>query len=1182
MMQPIGKNYSETYTFHFIFLARHDAFLSRSGILPPFSYIINLFLYAKHTNFCNFHRNLVSSWRVGGWLLRFKRRSQPANSELANQLSMKIAKDFKHLHFRASLPLYLQTLLFFLTIFFINNFILCFAKNTSEKLLFNHSTMTIKALLRFAFAIALFAIAPLSLWAQVTSAAINGLISSTKGEELIGATVVAVHTPSGSEYGTVTRQDGRFTLPAVRVGGPYTITVSYVGFETQKLNGIMLSLGQKFTTEVKLKEASSTIGEVVVTAEPNSVINSDRTGAATNISGDQIRALPTISRSASDYTRLTPSSDGNSFGGRNDQYNNFSLDGATLNNPFGLDAATAGGQSDAQPVSLDAIDQIQVSIAPYDVTQAGFTGAAVNAVTKSGTNDFKGTAYGFFRNQNMTSGKVADVEVAKNKLNQGQYGISIGGPIIKNKLFFFANAEIERRSDIGTAGWIASRPGLSGGNVSRVAAADLDAVRSALKSIGYETGDYENFTHKTNNQKGLIKLDWNINQSNHLTATYNTLDAYKEKPAHPSAIGRRGPDYTTLQFYNSGYRINNKLQSVVVDLKTLLGSKISNDLQIGATKFTDTRDPFSSAAPSINIGKDGSRYIIAGHEPFSIFNRLNQRMLQAKDNVTIYLKKHTVTVGAGIEQFTFGNAFNLGTYGGTFGPGYGSVQSFLDSVKSGEVARNIAGAKATEKFNSVDDNRWSWYHLKVGQASVYAQDEFQASKNLTITAGIRIDKPLYFDTQDSIKAKLAKSAYKPEIQYYDEVGTPVKFDHTVLPSNAPLISPRLGFNWDVKGDKTMQLRGGSGLFTGRLPFVWIGNHVGNPNFYFYCVTKSDFKFPQVWRSNLGYDQKFGEGFTLSADLIYTQDLNGMMVRNYGLKLPGGTLSGPDKRPIYRKEDRATVFGGSTDAFVFTNTNIGNSTNVSLQLQKSWKSGGYAMLGYNYGLSQDASSIEAEISSDAYDRNPAYGNVNTAVLSPSLYGNLHRVVGAATKKISYANGKMATTVSAFFQAAKGGRFSYTYGGDINNDGSGNNDLIYIPSDADLNSMAFTNDAQKAAFKSFIEQDDYLSTHRGEVMQKYGILSPWYSNVDIRVMQDFNVKVAGRNNTIQLSLDILNAGNLVNSNWGVRQLPANTQPVGVSVKDGVPTYSFDTNLKSTFVNDFSLLSRWQAQVGLRYIF
>ncbi|KIC96437.1 TonB-dependent receptor [Flavihumibacter solisilvae] len=1026
----------------------------------------------------------------------------------------------------------------------------------------------------------LLVVACVSVMAQATTSSISGQITDSKGQPLINATVTVTHTPTGTAHSTTTKTDGRFTVPNLRVGGPYTINLSHVGHQPKTIENVTLSLGQPYAVDEALTESSTDLSSVVVVGQRNPVMSARRTGLSTQVTSEQLRNLPTISRSAMDYTRLTPASDGFSFAGRNSQYNNFSLDGAVFNNPFGLDAATPGGQTDAQPISLDAIEQIQVAIAPYDITQAGFTGASVNTVTKSGTNQFRGTAYAFYRNEDLTGKKVKGNKILAPDLNQFQGGFAFGGPIIKNKLFFFVNAELEDRTDQGS-NFVAARPGLSGSNVSRVTAEDLESVSTALRNrFQYETGVYEGYTHNTDNVKGLVKLDWNISSKHSLAFTYNFLDASKDKPAHPSAIGRRGPDYTTLQFYNSGYTINNKLNNFALELKSNISSTYANKFRAVYTTFRDTRDPFSVPFPVININKDGVRYIVAGHEPFSIHNKLNQDAFQVTDNFNIFLNKHTLTLGGSFEQFKFENSFNLDAYGGTFGPGHASVQEFVNQVNSGDFDDEVAFAR-----NAFEAGNWNWANSKLGQFALYAQDEWSILKNLRVTVGVRMDIPLYFDTKDNIIPN------KDDVTYYDENGTPVKLDNTKLPDQTPLFSPRLGFNWDVFGNKTLQVRGGTGLFTGRFPFVWVGNQVANPYWFYYNVTAPDFEWPQVWRSNIGVDYRFASGWTTSLDVVYTKDLNAMMVRNYGLNLPTSTLNGVEDRLVYDNANKAHYDGLGfpipVSAYVFDNVKVGHQFNISAQVQRYFEKGYYVMFGYNYLTAEDASSISAEISGDAFDRNPAINNVNDAISTPSLYGNKHRFVAAGFRKFTYSKDKLATTVSLFAQYAQGGRFTYTYAGDINNDGSVFNDLIYIPTDADLDVMTFSGNAQAQAsqregYRAFIEQDDYLSGRRGQYAEKYAILSPWYSNWDFRLLQDFNFKVGERINTVQFSMDVLNIGNLINSDWGVRQLPINSQPVGVSVVNNTPIYSFDTAQQTTFVDDFSLLSRWQIQFGLRYIF
>ncbi|MEL7117902.1 MAG: carboxypeptidase regulatory-like domain-containing protein [Bacteroidota bacterium] len=1039
----------------------------------------------------------------------------------------------------------------------------------------------------------------LPMMAQVTTASINGVATDADGQPLEAATIVAIHVPSGAQYGTTTRSDGRYTLPNLRVGGPYKITASFVGFETREETLPQLSLAQKLTLNFSLASNAQDLTEVIVTGIADPVINNERTGAATNISSTQLRVLPTISRSASDYTRLTPAASGNSFAGRNDQFNNFSLDGSIFNNPFGLDAATPGGQTDAQPISLDAIDQIQVSIAPYDVTQSGFTGAAVNAVTKSGTNNLSGTVFGFTRNQDLTGSRVNGNDIFVPELSQTQFGFSLGGPVVKNKLFFFVNAEVERREDLGSNFIALGAGGTDAENVSRVEASDLQAVSNVLSQrFGYQTGAYENYLHNTDNEKGIVKLDWNISNSHSLTATYNFLNASKQKPAHPSALGRRGPDATTLQFFNSGYQINNVIHSGLLELKSLFSNKFSNKLQVGFSAFRDTRDALSAPFPVVNINRDQIRYIVAGHEPFSINNALDQDVFQLTNNFNIYSGDHTYTIGFSFERFNFDNSFNLGVYepfgvpypGGTFGPGFNSTAEFIDFVNSGDMDAVVDHAQ-----NTFDAGNWALAETNVGQLAAYIQDEWALNDRFTLTYGLRVDAPLYFDTAEKIEENIARKGglfsdggtYNPDITYYDEEGNPIMFTHTDLPEGNVLFSPRIGFNWDVNGDRSVQLRGGSGLFSGRFPFVWIGNQVANPDFFFYNMTRNDFRFPQVWRTNLGFDRKFSNGWVLTTDFIYTRDVNAMMVRNYGLNLPTARLNGVDNRQIYNPATDRSSFGNS--AYVFTNTDLGRSINATIQLQRNWANGLYTSFGYNYLDARDASSIEAEISGDAFDRNPALNNVNQAVLTPSLYGNRHRFLGSAYKKFTYGNsGRWGTTISVFFEYVEGGRFTYTYSGDINNDTSPLNDLIYIPTDGEIDQMQFTGTttevgAQREALKRYIAQDDYLSENRGEYAETYAILSPWFSNWDLRILQDFNFKAGDKTNTIQFSIDVLNLGNLINSNWGVRQFPTNTQPIGVSLDENFnPTYSFDTTLQSTFIDDFSLLSRWQVQFGLRYIF
>ncbi len=1053
---------------------------------------------------------------------------------------------------------------------------------------------------------------------QVTTATLSGLVQNKKGEPLASATVTVEYTAAGIKQVIATRADGRFTVPNLRVGGPYKVTVNHVGHRVTVIENVYLELGQNTPLEFSIEEKTTELGEVIITGGTR-IFDNKRTGASTTINNRLIRSLPSISRSADDYLRLTPSAsstyNGVSFAGRNGQYNNFSLDGAIFNNPFGLDAPTPGGQTNAQPVSLEAIDQIQVNIAPYDVTQAGFTGAGVNTVTKSGNNNFTGTAYMFYRNQDFTGRKVDGTKFEIPDLSQFQFGVAFGGPIVKNKLFYFVSIESENRVDQPTSYVAQNANNVGKSNTSRVLESDLIAVSTILKNkFGYNTGAYQGFTHDQKNYKWLAKIDWNINSVHKLALTYNGLDASKDKPAHPSAIGRRGPDFTTLQFQNSGYEIVNKLHSFSGELKSNFNSKFANKLRAVYTSFRDSRNPFSTPFPVVNISKNGVRYIVAGHEPFSIHNRLNQDALQLTNNFNVFLKNHTLTAGLSYEQFKFGNSFNIVGYGPTLFSD-ADIKTFKDSVPvSGAYVFGFYPLDVDVSYAAkrAAADQWSWYYLTVGQLSAYFQDEINVGKNLTLTVGLRADKPSYrnlsFRSPDFNGDGTFKGTYtegSPTLQnndnltLFDADGKPVKngagkdLDNNRMPTKKILFSPRVGFNWDAKGDKSLQVRGGSGLFTGRFPFVWLGNHIGNPFSFFYNATDRNFQWPQVWRTNIGTDFRIPFGTIFSVDLSYTKDVNAMMVRNYKLGTPTGTLSSGtgDQRKIYTAANK-----GNDNAYVFTNTKVGYQFNMSVQAQQTFKNGLYAMFGYNYLVAKDASSISAEISSDAFDRNPVLNNSNAAILTPSLYGNTHRVIAAVSKKCEYGKSKMwATTFSAFGSWNSGNRFAYVYGGDINNDGTGSNDLMYVPTDAEISTMTFTpfSDingnlqspaAQRAAFIKFITQDKYLNGLRGKYTEKYGGETPWYSQLDMRILQDLRF---GKDNkqTVQLSFDFVNLGNFINSKWGVKKYATTSgyfQPLSVGLSGSTPVYQFDPSLTKTFLANPELQSRWQMQFGIRYIF
>jgi hypothetical protein len=1046
----------------------------------------------------------------------------------------------------------------------------------------------------------------------VTTSAIKGLVLDAKGQPLPGATVQAVHVPTGTKYGVSTRDNGQFDLLNLRIGGPYEITVSFVGYETFVERNVQLALGKTYETRVVLREgAGQQLDEVVVRGNRDGQINPDRTGAATNIGSAAIRSLPTISRSQEDFTRLTPQASGGglSFGGRNPLYNNFSLDGSIFNNSFGLDSPTPGGQTNSQPVSLDAIDQIQVSIAPYDVRQGGFSGAGVNAVTKSGTNSFKGTAYTYYRNESLIGRRVEGAEIENPSLKFNQTGVALGGPIVKDKLFFFGNAEFTRQTDPGqtfrpatSAAEAQAALGGQVGGVSRVLQSDLDAIQQRLVSAyGYDPGTYQGFNYRTYSDKVLAKIDWNINSNNTFSVRYNYLRSYRQQGPHPIAIApsSRVPGVNTLQFSNSGYTINNNLNSVVAELNSTFGTgKFSNKAQVSYSAFDDYRElPSSTFFPMIDITLGGTTYTSVGTEQFSANNTLTQHILQLTDNLSYFAGKHIFTVGANYEQFKFENGFNLQRYG------YQRLElnDFFALTRPGTAgfldlnAQAAAGGQARVKQAATD----------VAQLGLYVQDEFQLNPAFKLTLGVRADIPIYNTTIAPNPQIAAATLLTPD-------GQPTRQDVTEFPKSTPLFSPRLGFNYNSQGEgRKTQLRGGTGIFTGRIPFVWLSNQASNSQFdngYTFQIntTGRNFKFPQVWRSNLAVDQELPGGVVATLEAIYTKDINAVVHRNYNFVTPTQTLAGTnggDNRQIYPAEGpRLNSFTGPNGQFTFLDAGVIGLENVSkgyqysltAQLRKEFVNGFYITAAYTYAQAKDVTSNPGEIAGDAFQRLPVVGNPNQPKLAYSDFGLQHRFIAAGGRRFAYANDHMATTLGFFFEAGQGNRFSYTYAGDLNRDGIDGNDLLFVPNAQNqINLVAYTNaagqtvtpDQQWQQLSSYIGQDAYLSQHRGEYTERNGAISRWYTQLDAKVLQDFTVTTgSGKKNTLQLSFDILNVGNLLNRNWGDRYLVGNNRLIEATYPTAgtsAPAYTFRGG-NQTFFTDTSLASRWRAQVGVRYIF
>ncbi len=1087
----------------------------------------------------------------------------------------------------------------------------------------------------------------------VTTAAVSGVVTDVNGEPLVGANVVAVHGPTGTQYGTSVRSGGAYNLPNLRVGGPYTITASFVGFASKQESNIFLSLAEDLRLDFRLVEEAVELEAVLVTAEGDEILNSSRTGAATFVGAQEVAQLPTVKRSTRDLTRLDPRSDGNlSFGGRNWLYNNISLDGSYYNNPFGLDAPEPGGQSNAQPVPYDAIEQVQVSVAPFDVREGGFTGAGINQVTKSGSNEFQGSAYFYTRNENFVGNEVSGQTVVENPdLSFSQTGVTISGPLVKNKLFFFANGEIERRDDPGT-NFSANTSGRAGAGESRVEASVMERIRRRMiSSYDYDPGDYEGFTHSTDNEKLLVKLDWNVSDNHNLSLRYNYLDAFREQPPHPFVLSfagtGRGPNETSLPFQKSGYRINNKLHSFALELNSR-SDRIANRFFASFNIFRDHRDPFSEDFPTLEIGEGGVTYTTVGHEPFSIHNILDQDVIQLTNNFSYFAGRHVLTVGANYESFKFFNSFNIFRHG-FFGLPFASTTLFsLDQFFDVTDPNSPNFIDFTDLIAS-SETPFKGEKIDVAQLSIYAQDEFLASEAFSVTVGLRVDIPTY--GTDPVE-----NPYSTGLTLLDQDDNGETVNQASLAGAKPLFSPRLGFNWDPSGNRTTQVRGGAGIFTGRVPFVWIGNVISNPGFnpslppdgspagssdiktrdggdidptslierteQYTRLAQSfdlngmdpDFKWPQVWTVNLGIDHQLPWGLLGTLEFIYSKDINSVVVRNADLKTPDRTLA--DGRPYYggfgfNELNQAFPFEGA-GVYVIDNSSEGYNYNITAQLRKRFASGLNAGLAYTY-LEAKSLLKSTEIASVLFSESPVQGDPNDPQLGFSEFGNRHRITGNATYSLNWTD-DVSTQFGLFFEVAEGNaflgaggnRYSYTYSGDVNGDGFGGNDLIFIPAspsdirfsetDASGNFVGTAED-QWNRLNAFIEQDDYLKEHRGEIAERFGGVNPWFSNVDLRVVQEFGFNVGTRRQKLQVSMDILNVGNLLNSDWGVRKVatPAATSPltlVGFD-GDGQPTFNFRGGPNQfgsifvpgplkTFVDSPSLLSRWQLQLGVRYIF
>jgi outer membrane receptor for ferrienterochelin and colicin len=1056
-----------------------------------------------------------------------------------------------------------------------------------------------------------------------TTAALSGVVRDTNGEALPGATVVAVHTPTGSQFGTVTTSSGNYTILNMNVGGPYTIEVRSVGFKTEKLDNIYLNLGQTLRLEFKLAEESVMTEEVVITATSGN--DGRQTGAQTVIGERLLNALPTVSRDLSDFTRATPQAritenGGITIAGQNNRYNSIMIDGAVNNDVFGLsETGTNGGQANISPISLDAIEQVQVVVAPYDVRQGGFAGGGINAVTRSGTNTTSGSAYYLFRNQNLAGKTPTDnASVERQKLDEftaQTLGFRLGGAIVKNKLFFFLNGEIQRDKT--------PQPFDFKDYVGASSLEDIQNLQSQLISrFKYDPGSFLDNPREVKSNKLFARLDWNLSDKHKLTLRHSYTQG--------EFFNRARSSRNAINFGNNNIYFPSVTNSSALELKSTLGSNKSNSLIIGFTRVVDDRDPLGGDFPRVRI-IDGSGNIFFGSEEFSTANQLKQSTLTITDNFSIFKGKHTLTFGTHNEFYSTYNLFIRQNYGSYVFRSLSDFATYFDNDPSNDAPASDYNRTYSLVDNVTGDGSAAAAEFTGVQFGFYAQDEFAATNKLTLTFGVRLDVPIFSDPDEN--AGFNDSTLAKIKQFYPELGSRIRSGQ--LWKTPILISPRFGFNYDVKGDKSLQLRGGAGIFTSRIPLVWPGGAYNNngltlgsarsngaifrpdpfnqytaQDFGQRVVLPSgqmdlfvdDFKLPQVLRASLAVDKKLPWGMIGTLEGIYTKTLNNIVYYNVNVKPTDRTLAGADNRPYYNRRD--AIEPGYDRIIVADNTNKGYSYNLTAQIQKNFDRGFTASLAYTYGRSMVINDGTSSQNSSQWRYMENVRGKNNLDLTYSDFDLGSRVVGMLSYAKEYGK-NFRTTVSLFYEGRSGQRFSYIYRGQLANDDTGSGsteaDLIYVPRDrSEINLIDITDrdgnvtktaDEQWNELNAFIEADDYLSSRRGKYAERNGSRLPFVNILDLRLLQDFYITTgSGQKHNLQISFDVFNFTNLMNKKWGRRYFLANDNFALINLvrvgSDNVPQFQYTnpSSPKNIFTIDDSGVnsSRWQAQIGVRYTF
>jgi hypothetical protein len=1079
----------------------------------------------------------------------------------------------------------------------------------------------------------------------VTTAALTGVVTSSTGAAISGATVTAVHEPSGTRYGALTRADGRYTIPGMRVGGPYRITATYLGYETQARENVTLNLGVATSIDFALAQTAVAVEGITITAaQADATFSPDRTGASTQVSREALEVLPTVTRRIESFTRLTPQfGGGGSFAGADNRLNNITVDGAYFNNSFGL-GGQPGDRTGVAPISIDAIEQVQVNVAPFDVRQGNFVGAGVNTVTRSGTNQFRGSMRYDHQDQKLIGERAGAtrIERADNPFDFQNIGGWISGPIIRDRLFFFLNYENEDRTEPGTS-WAANPGGAPvTGNMTRVLASDLDQLGNFLQTnFSYDPGGYHGYQHGTPVTRFLGRMDFNLDDRNRFSLRYSHLNSETDVMVSQSSslgFGTRRFNQNGLNFRGSNYTILENRRSLVGEWNALIGNNMANQLIIGYDRSDESRGSPSGVSaglfPFVDILEGGSVYTSFGTEPFTPNNELRYGSFQLQNNFTRFGTSHTQTFGVSLERYESENVFFPGSQSVYT---YNSLQDFYTDANDFLQNPNRTTSPVTLRRFQV---RWAnipgmekpVQPLEVFYAGVYGQNEWRINSDMTLTAGMRVDVPFFGET--GFRNELAD-----QLTFRDENGQPVRYQTDKLPDANLLFSPRVGFNWDVMSNRTTQLRGGTGIFTGRPAYVWISNQIGNtgvltgfeaidntrnrpfnPNPHHYkpttvtgapaasyelALTNPDFRFPQIWRSNIAVDQRLPLGLIGTAEFLYGRDVNGIYYINANLREANTQFTGADTRPRWTAvpgQHQTRVHPHVANAVVLKNQNEGYSWHASGSLERPFSNGMYAKVFYSYGEAKNTVD-PGSIAFGSWNNNPHAGDPNNPGLGFSGNSPGHRLVGALSATREYFR-IGSTTIGLVWEGRTAGNASYVFAGDINGDGGTSNDLIYIPRDmsemnfqqysatigsgANARQVTFTAQQQAEAWEAFIQQDRYLRNNRGQYAERGAVFLPMVYRADLSVAQQLFTDIAGRRNSIEVRADIYNVGNLFNSDWGQGHGFVTTQPLLSQGADAQGRAQYRLRhingelISESFRRTAGPADLYQIRLGVRYIF